>query len=224
MEAMAGAVWGIIVSFTLACWFVSATEVAASVTCKVPNKPEGERYVTVFAVPVGAAQGFDPVAQTWPEVESPFGVPLTVQVTPVFVVPVTVAVKLSSSPEASVALIGESWTRTPESRVTVAVAVAFVSALLVAVTVTVFGLIICEGAVYRPLESIVPQPVPLQLVPVTLQLTVISLGPLTIAENCWVPPKVTTACSGERVTVVVVLLPPQPERIPASKTANTTER
>jgi hypothetical protein len=55
------------------------------------------------------------------------------------------------------------------------------------VIVTVAGLGRLAGAVYRPPEVIVPQPVSEQAGPVALQVTAVLLVPETAALNCWVP-------------------------------------
>ena len=62
--------------------------------------------------------------------------------------------------------------------ITLAVAVLLVSATLVAVTVTVCGLLSVAGAVYRP---------PLEIVPttgLTNHVTAVFVVPVTAAANC----------------------------------------
>ncbi len=103
--------------------------------------------MTVLTGPVGAAHGFEPTWQICPTVGLPLAVPLTVQLTPVLEVPVTVADKVMLSVVPTVAVEGVACTRTPESSVTVAVAVAVDTAWLVTVMVTVFGLTTEDGAV-----------------------------------------------------------------------------
>ena len=58
------------------------------------------------------------------------------------------------------------------------------SETLVAVMVTVAGDGTAGGAVYSPLEVIVPQVAPLQPVPDTVQVTAVSEVPVTEAANC----------------------------------------
>ena len=69
-------------------------------------------------------------------------------------------------------------TCTGGTTVTLAVAVLLVSATLVAVTVTVCGLLSVAGAAYRP---------PLEIVPtagLTDQVTAVFVVPVTTAVNC----------------------------------------
>jgi len=47
------------------------------------------------SLPVGGAHGFELGAQTWPNVELPLDIPLTLHVTARFEVPVTIAAKLA---------------------------------------------------------------------------------------------------------------------------------
>ncbi len=71
----------------------------------------------------------------------------------------------------------------------------------------------------------VPQALPLQPLPEMLHATVLSLGPLTEAENCCVPPSTTTAVVGLMLTVVDVLpLLLHAESMAASRTTIATER
>jgi hypothetical protein len=58
------------------------------------------------------------------------------------------------------------------------------SAVEVAVTVTGAGVGTAAGAVYRPLDEIVPQVAPEQPLPARLQVTVVSVVPVTVAANC----------------------------------------
>ena len=58
------------------------------------------------------------------------------------------------------------------------------SETLFAMTVTVAGDGIVEGAVYSPVEEIVPQVAPLQPVPDTVQITAVFDVPVTEAANC----------------------------------------
>jgi hypothetical protein len=68
--------------------------------------------------------------------------------------------------------------------VTVALADLLVSAAEVAVTLTSAGLGTFPGAVYKPVEVIVPQAKPVQPAPVTLQMTPVFVDPVTVALNC----------------------------------------
>src|SRR5450631_215353 len=76
------------------------------------------------------------------------------------------------------------------------------------VTVGIFA-----GAVYSPVESMVPQAGAVTPVgQVTVQVTVVLLFPVTRLENCRVRFVITLACTGEIVSETVELaeLPPQP--------------
>ena len=93
----------------------------------MPPVEAGAVYVTVLPVPV-----------TVPTVLFPLATPSTIQVTPVFVLPETVAVKVEEAPVARVRAVGLSATLRAGGgacTVTVAVATLVVSAVLVAVRV-----------------------------------------------------------------------------------------
>ena len=73
--------------------------------------------------------------------------------------------------------------------------------MLRAVTVTLS----CElvvGAEYKPEAEIVPVDAFPPAVPFTSQVTLLSVGPVTDAENCCVAPDATVAVVGEIVTTV----------------------
>ncbi len=72
------------------------------------------------------------------------------------------------------------------------------SAELVAVTVTFWLAVMDEGAVYRPVESMLPTPAGLRD-QVTAALVVL----VTVAANCWVWPAVKVAELGETDTAIV---------------------
>jgi len=100
------------------------------------------------------------------------------QVTPVLVVPCTLAVNCFVLPDVRDVLVGETVTLmvdAAEVTATFALALFVVSAVLVAVTVT-FVLLLTVGAVKRPLLDTVP--------PVELQVTALLVEPLTAALNC----------------------------------------
>ena len=90
-----------------------------------------------------------------------------------------------------------------------------VSDCSVATTVTFVALGIRDGAVYRPLVSIVPHAVPVH--PETLQVTAVEEVPVTLAVNCWVAPAMSEAVPGDTDTDITggagAELPPQPGRI-----------
>ena len=76
------------------------------------------------------------------------------------------------------------------------------SATLAAVTATVAGEGIAEGAVYRPLLLMTPHAVPLQPDPFTVHVAPVLEVPVTEAENCCVAPVATEALVGLTVTTI----------------------
>jgi len=70
--------------------------------------------------------------------------------------------------------------------------------------VTVAGTDIAGGAVYSPVEEIFPQVSRLQPVPDIVQITVVSVVPLTDAENSWVAPGVIDIDVGLTATVTTL--------------------
>jgi hypothetical protein len=86
--------------------------------------------------------------------------------------------------------------------VTIAVADFEGSATEVPLTVTCAGLGTAVGAVYKPLDEIVPQALPEQPLPLTLQVTLVLDVPLTVAVNCCVFPATTCALPGETLTTI----------------------
>ena len=80
-----------------------------------------------------------------------------------------------------------------------------------AVTVTVAGLGMVLGAVYNPLEVMVPAAALPPGVPFTCQVTPVFAVPVTVAMNCVLAPGLTVTVAGVTVTVIGggILLPPQ---------------
>ena len=117
--------------------------------------------------------------------------PLADQVTDVLLLPVTVAVNCCVPPVSNEAETGETLTATTAGEVTVTVATADLveSAALVALTVKVPAVL---AAVYRPDELMEP--------PVADHVTAVLLLPVTLAENCCVPPVESDAEPGEMLT------------------------
>jgi hypothetical protein len=87
-------------------------------------------------------------------------------------------------PAAISALAGVTFMTSGRMIVTVSEADFVLSAFDVAVTVTCAGLGTVAGAVKRPLEEIVPQLLPEQPLPLTLQVTAVFEVPPTDAVNC----------------------------------------
>lgn len=85
--------------------------------------------------------------------------------------------------------------------ITMAVLDFVVSATDVAVTFRNDGLGTDAGAVYRPPGVMVPQMVPAQPKPVTLQVTAVLLVPVTAAVNCCCAPVFSWTLAGATVTL-----------------------
>jgi hypothetical protein len=85
------------------------------------------------------------------------------------------------------------------SKFTVAGAFTLEFAELVAVIVTVCGVVTVAGAVYNPDELIVPAPV----AGLIDQVTLVFVLPVTVAVNCCVPPAFTFVEAGETLTDTV---------------------
>jgi hypothetical protein len=111
------------------------------------------------------------------------------QVTLVLLVPVTVAVNCWVPPVARDADLGDTEITTGAETVTVAEADWVVSAALVAVTVYDPAV---EGALYNPVEEIVP--------PVADQVTALFVLPVTVALNCCEAPVRSDTEVGEIAT------------------------
>ena len=98
-----------------------------------------------------------------------------------------------------------------------------VSDCSVATTVTVVALGSRDGAVYRPLVSIAPQPAPVH--PETLHVTAVEEVPATLTVNCWVAPAMSEAVRGDTDTDITggAELPPQPGRIDRNNRATESK-
>src|SRR5580704_14362591 len=135
--------------------------IACTVTAPLAGMVCGAEYVLLS----GVAAEFRIV----PTVGFPPTTPLTSQVTAVFAAPVTVAWKARVAPSGTVDAEGEIET-TISGMIETETEVAFDgSACGVAMICTVAGEGATDGAVYTPLEEIVPHAAPVQPVPVTLQ-------------------------------------------------------
>lgn len=95
---------------------------------------------------------------------------------------------------------------TGETTVTIADALTLESITDVAFTVTVAGVGIVAGAVYRPADEIVPQAAPEHPEPDTLQTTVVMEVPVTLAVNCFVALIFTVAEVGVTLTTIAELM------------------
>jgi len=121
-----------------------------------------------------------------PIVVLPPAIPFTVQLTPAFDVPLTVAVNCWVCETTTEALVGDSVTETPFIMVTEVEADFVESAALIALTVTVAGEGAVAGLVYRPPLEMVPTVELPPAIPFTVQLTPVFDVPLTVTVNNWV--------------------------------------
>lgn len=177
--------------------FGFAVETAVTFTGAVVTLP--------FAVEV---VGTPPGATNRPEVEInpvawlPPATPLTSQVTAVLVTPFTAAVNCWVVKIDTVAGLGLTVTATCCAMVTLAEPESELFADKTAVTVTVAGLGMVPGAVYKPLEVMVPDAAPPPGVPFTCHVTEVFVVPVTVAMNCVVAPGLSVAVAGVTVTVI----------------------
>jgi uncharacterized spore protein YtfJ len=148
----------------------SATEVALTETCAELGTAAGAVY--------------RPLVEMVPHAVPVQPLPLMLQVTAEFVVLATVAVNCRWLPVTTVAVVGEIVTATGATIVTEATADFVGSATEVALTDTCAGLGTAAGAVYCPVEDIVPQADPVQPLPLTLQLTALFVVLAIVAVNC----------------------------------------
>lgn len=183
---------GTIVTAAVADFVVSAFEVAFTATSAGLGTTAGAVY--------------KPLDVTVPQRAPLQPVPDTLQVTPLFGFPFTTAVNCCVCPATTWAVVGEIATTVGGTTVTIADADFDGSAFEVAVTVTCGGLGIVVGAVYCPLEEIVPQALPVHEAPIRLHLTLVSVEPVTVAVNCWLVPMTTCAVAGEILTTTAATI------------------
>jgi hypothetical protein len=145
---------------------------------------------------------YKPVVEIVPTEEFPPAIPPTSQFTAVLAVPETVAVNCCDRPTCRLALPGEIVTDTDVgvgagAGKIVRVALAFTQAkVLSAVTVTgVVGTV--DGAMYNPLEEIVPTTEFPPATPATSHFTALFFVPDTVAMNCCDKPTCRLALLGE---------------------------
>jgi hypothetical protein len=130
--------------------------------------------------------------------------PDRLQVTAVFVVPVTVALNCCLAPVTTFGAVGEIETATGGNTVTVTEADTSGFACEVAVTETVGGAGTEPGAVYSPAVVMLPHVAPLQPAPEILQVTAVFAVPVTVAVNCCWLPTTSFAIVGEIETAIPV--------------------
>lgn len=117
--------------------------------------------------------------------------------------PVTLALNVCAAPVATFAEFGEIVIKTSLLNMTFAEALFEGSPSLVAVTVTLpAGGRIC-GAVYRPAFEIVPAVALPPAMPSTLQVTAVSLVPVTSAVKDCIPPRKIVALDGVTLTLMM---------------------
>ena len=151
-----------------------------------------------------------------PRIELPPMTPFTLQVTALeeAPAPAIVAANACPAPVDTVTEVGEIPITIPPVRVTTADAMALLSALLDAVTVTVGGEGIALGAVYKPLGEIVPAVSLPPATPPANHVTFLFDAPVTIAWNCCDRLRGTLTCVGSKVMATtagpVDVVPAQP--------------
>jgi len=131
--------------------------------------------VTVTNDGLGGVAGavYKPPVVILPQDGPPQPNPVTLQVTPVLVDPVTVALNCCCAPVLSSTLPGDTLTLTTEGAITVTVVepeIAWFDSD-VALTLTIFGVGALDGAVYRPVDVMEPQAMPEHPLPDMLQTT-----------------------------------------------------
>ena len=165
-----------------------------------------------------------------PRVELPPMTPFTLQVSAFeeAPAPAILAVNACPAPVDTVAEVGEIPIVIPPVSMTTADAVALLSALIDAVTVTVGGEGIALGAVYKPLGEIVPAVALPPAMPPANHVTLLFDVPVMIAWNCCDWLRATLTCVGSKAMVTtagrVDVIPAQPgiARAAAQKTASTS--
>lgn len=203
----------VIVTLAFPDFVASAMLVAVTVTVGGDGSAAGAvktAVVTLFATIV-------------PSVALPPAIPFTLHVTPFagLPVPVTVAVNTCAPPVAMLAGLGATVTAMSSLKFTAADPLAWGSALLTAVTVTVAGDGRFAGAVYKPAAVIAPVAVFPPATLFTFHATPVFVVPVTLGWNCCVCPRNRFALVGCMVTttgegpVEDELVDPQPGSISA---------
>lgn len=161
---------------------------------------------TVAGEGTDAGAVYRPVEVIVPQVEPLQPAPESFQVTAVFVLPLTVAVNCCCAPIATCTEEGVTPTETAAEdwMTTLAEADLVGSATDVALTVASAGLGTVAGAVYKPVELTVPHEPDTQPIPVTVQLTLVFVVPVTVAVNCCCPLTEMVTEEGETITPTLV--------------------
>jgi hypothetical protein len=171
-------------------------DAAEIVSCAVPERAESaaDTAVTVTVAGEGTVAGavYNPEVEIVPAVVLPPVMPLTCQVTAMFVELATVADIIWDEETVTVAPPGLTATVITGATVTCAEALLVVSAAETAVTVTVAGEGTAAGAVYTPPAEIVPTVALPPSTPLTCHVTVEFKVLPTVAVKGRVPPFAST--------------------------------
>jgi hypothetical protein len=208
------------------------TTFGPTVTAEFPLADASAELVaaTVTLAGFGCVAGgvYNPLALMVPTVLFPPVTLFTDQETCVIFVPATVAVNCCTVPTGTVTDVGLTCTVIGVAgfcTVTLADPDARESATLVAVTVMVAGLGKVAGGVYTPEFVIVPTVELPPAVPLTSQVTLISVAPVTAAVNCCVVPWLTVVVAGVTATFTADLFEPEFIKLqPVSAASNTLIR
>jgi hypothetical protein len=185
---------------------IAATKVTVALADFVASAFEVAVTATVEGLGTLAGVLYKPLLLMVPHALPVHPVPATVHVTPVLDDPVTVAVNFRLPPVVTVAEVGEIDTEIADCINTLADPDFVGSAVEVARTVTSAGFGTALGAVYSPVEVIVPHAAPLQPVPLTLHVTPGEVVPVTFATNCCRPPVLIWTLEGVTDTAMGVLI------------------
>jgi hypothetical protein len=146
-----------------------------------------EAVTMMFPPPVGGLEGAvkTPSAVIDPQAPGAVLLQLNENVTPVGAAPpLLLTVKVCCAPAFMVRLEGLMARLAPSETVTVAVADLVLSSAGMPVMVTVLGFGTVEGAVYRPVPSMIPMVLLPPMTPFTSQVTVDAEPLVTVAANC----------------------------------------
>lgn len=131
------------------------------------------------------------------------------------------ATNVCCAPAATFTADGVTTTGNPELvMVTLAEPILVVSACETAEMATLLGVGTTAGAVYRPLESMVPMVALPPLMEFTCQVTAVLLEPVTVAVNCCVCLVCRVAASGVTATAIVVVVDEEELLLPPPQAAS----
>lgn len=133
--------------------------------------------------------------------------------------PVTFEVNCCVRPTCRLGFVGEIVTTMGGVTVTVALPTGFGATVLVAVIAKVCGNSKLAGAVYKPVASMVPTVALPPAMPLTAQVTVVVMVPVTVAVNCCIAPVAMLGVEGDTLTVMGVVMD---TTVVATKEGSTT--